>query len=131
MSAADVSNGFLGGRKKPGRRYDRPARDELLDLLARRELTARRAAQLIQRGYETVRKVLRKMRDERLVHISHYEIHDVGPHEAVWALGDESDAPNPPRLTDSERCRRYRAKRALPPKPKCKIMRALMDTNRA
>ena len=48
MSAADVGNGFRGGRKKPGRRYARPAREELLDLLAQRELTIRRAAHSVQ-----------------------------------------------------------------------------------
>lgn len=131
MSAADVGNGFRGGRKKPGRRYARPAREELLDLLAQRELTIRRAAQIIQRDYDTIRKALHRLRDGRLVHISRYEIHEVGPHEAVWSLGDEPDARNPPRLKDKERCRRYREKRSGPPAPKDPIMRALLLSRRS
>ena len=119
-------SGFRGGRKKPGRRYVRHARDELLDLLATRGLTVRRAAQLIQRDRETIRRVMLKLRSERLVHIADWEINETGPHVAVWALGDEPDEPNPPRLPDSERCRRYQAKRRPPPAPKCQILRALM-----
>lgn len=105
---------FRGGRKKPGRAYVRPARDIILDLLETRTLTQRQAARLCQRDYETARKALRKLKADGLIHITEWLIHDIGPHEAVWALGDEKDEPNPPPMTPSEKCKRLRARQKPP-----------------
>lgn len=109
-----MTAGFRGGRKKPGRPYVRTTRDELRILLQTMNLTVRRAAEIVQRDYETVRKTLLSMRAAGEVHICEWIVHPVGPHESVWALGNEPDEPNPKRLSDRERCRRYRARRSVP-----------------
>lgn len=131
MTAAHVTKGFRGGRKKAGREYSRPAREIVLELLKRQNLTLRQAQRLCQRDYETVRRLFKAMRDEKLIHITEWAINDVGPHEAVWALGDEPDAKNPPRMSDKERCGRYRQRRRIPVVKTDPLMRMFMPAGGA
>ena len=105
---------FRGGRKKPGRAYVKTARETILGHLETRTLTVRQAQRLCQRDYDTARRALRKLKADRLVHITEWLVHEVGQHEAVWALGDDKDEPNPAPMTSAEKCRRHRARHNPP-----------------
>jgi len=109
-----VTTGFRGGRKKPGRAYVKTARDTILELLETRTLTTRQAARLCQRDYETARRALRKLRDDGMIHVADWLVHEVGQYEAVWALGGEQDEPSPAPMTASERNKRLRARKKPP-----------------
>ena len=117
---------FHPGRKRPTRAYIRPAREMLLELLEKRSLSIRRASQLVQRNYETVRKLMRSLKEEGIVHITDYERGEAGMYQAIWALGDEQDASKPKSLTNSQKCKRWRTKHAPPPVPKDLATRLIM-----
>ena len=114
------------GRRKEGRTYERPARETVLEHLAKRNLTAQDAAKIAERDRETIRILFKKLKAAKLIHVADWRASIKGPHQPVYALGDERDEPNPGRQSDSARCRTYRAKRGGIPKPKDPIMRALL-----
>lgn len=109
-----MSARFRGGATKEGRTYERTAQEMLLDLLETRNLSLMQCARLCQRDRDTVRRAMAKLKAKKLVHIAEWNIPYVGPHEAVWAIGDDVDAQNPPRLTRKELTRRWRARKHPP-----------------
>lgn len=114
------------GRRKEGRTYKRPAREIVLERLAKTNLTVIDAAKVADRDRETISILFKKLKAARLIHIADWRTSIKGPHQPVYALGDEKDEPNPGRQSNSVRCRTYRAKRGGIPKPKDPIMRALL-----
>lgn len=84
------------------------------------------AAKFADRDRETIRILFKKLKEEKLIHVADWRINTRGPHEPLYAIGDEKDEPNPERQSNSVRSRQYRTKRGGIPKPKDPIMRALL-----
>lgn len=114
-----------GGRRTSGRQYDRTARAVVLDLLSRKNATAYEMAEAAQRDTQTIYGLVGRLRKCRQIHIADWRRGRSGPARAVYGLGDFEDAPRPKPFSQSEKCRRWRAKKSIP-LPKCPVLRALL-----
>lgn len=105
-----------GGRKVAGRDYSRTAYEQILDLLKTRNLTQQQMVELCERDFEVIRRTIKRLHREKLVHITEWEVRNrsTGPHAAVWALGEGIDEKPPVPATRAERARRSRARQSIP-----------------
>lgn len=114
------------GRRKAGRTYERPARQIVLEHLAKSNLSIKDAAELAERDPETIRILFKKLKAEKLIYIADWRTDGHGPYVPLYALGNEKDEPMPPRQSNSVRSRLYRARRGAIPRPKDPVLRVLL-----
>ena len=116
------------GRRKAGRTFVGPAREILLERLAKTNLSIKEAAAFAERDRETIRILFKRLKAEKLIYVADWKTDGHGPYVPLYAIGNERDEPMPPRQSNSVRSRLYRARRGAIPRPKDPILRALMGT---
>lgn len=116
---------ICAGKMVAGRQYDRTAREVVLEALQTTSLSVWEMAELAERSHSTVMRLVHEFRERREIHIAEWRVAKAGPHVAVYGLGDFEDAPKPALKTNAERCLAYQRRRKIP-KPKCRILRALL-----
>lgn len=118
-----------GGRKTPGRQYERTAREIIVDAIQTKNMTVYEMADIAERDRSTVARVANALHAKREIHIADWRVWGRGPHIAVYGAGDFGDMQNPRALTNAQKCKKSRRRRAIP-LPSDPVMRALLGVGR-
>ena len=96
------------GKRVEGRDYSKPARQIIQEAMGDKVMRIKTIAKAIGRDRESTNRIIKKMHEEGLVHISRWRRGKVGPISACYKFGAGEDAKRLAAITDAEKCARYR-----------------------